>query len=300
MTAWCMILSVSLWMALQRDNTASADKKKTILEHADLIEGGDKPGPSGDTISYRSVVGNVRFLHDRTILQCDRGTDWPDLERIDLEGHIIIKKGSVETRGDRGVYHTDSEVGILTGNVRGRVIDDSLTVKSARGLIDQKKNELWLYDDAVAWQRGRQLSGDTIRVHLREIAGKKKVDVIEVRGHAFLAIRDTLTASPALYNQLSGRTLTATMDNRSRLQRVTATPKAKSLYHLYDEEQQPSGVNFTSGEKIRMFFVEGKLERILVTGGSLGKEYPNRMRNTREIDLPEFRLREKEKPVFDR
>ncbi len=295
--AWCL-LPVALWVTSLPDNTVSAENKKTILEHADQIEGGEKTGPSGTVIPYRSAVGNVKFLHGETTLECDRATDWPDSERIDLEGHIIIKDKNVETRADRGVYHTDSETGELSGNVRGRVTGDSLTTKSGRAAFDQHKNELWLFDDAVAWQLGRQLSGDSIRVHVREVGGKKKVDEIQVFGHAFLAVRDTLSASPALHDQLSGKKLTANLDDNSRLQKVIAIGKARSLYHIYDDKNQPSGVNFTSGERIRMFFAEGKLDRILVTGGPLGKEYPNYMRNDPEINLPGFRLRDKEKPVF--
>ncbi|NTV67928.1 MAG: hypothetical protein HGB06_09685 [Chlorobaculum sp.] len=296
--AWRVMLSLALWGTSLPDNTLSAENKKTVLEHADLIEGGEKPGPAGATIPYRSAVGNVKFLHGETTLQCDRATDWPDSQRIDLEGHIIIRDKTVETRGDRGVYHTDRETGELTGNVRGRVLEDSLTVKSARATFDRNRNELWLFSDAVAWQRGRQLSGDSIRVHLREIAGKKKVDEIQVFGHSFLAARDSLSKSPTLYDQLSGRQLTANMDERSRLKRVTATKNARSLYHIYDDKNQPSGVNFTSGDKIRMIFAEGKLDRILVTGGALGKEYPNSMRNDPEINLPGFRLRDRERPTF--
>jgi len=295
--AWCLL--PLLWVMLLTDNTASGEKKKTILEHADQIEGGEKPGPSGSTIPYRSAVGNVLFLQDETTLQCDRATDWPDSERIDLEGHIIIRNNTFETRGDTGIYHTAQETGELSGNVRGRVTEDSLTTKSARAIFDLKKNELWLFDDAVAWQRGRQLSGDSIRVHVREVTGKKKVDEIQVFGHAFLAVRDTLSSSPFLYDQLSGKRLTANMDDRSRMQKVVATRNARSLYHIYDDKNEPSGVNFTSGDRIRMFFVDGKLDRILVTGGSLGKEYPNHMRNDPEINLPGFRLRDREKPVFD-
>jgi hypothetical protein len=293
------LLPVALWVTSLPDNTLSAENKETILEHADRIEGGERPGPSNTTIPYRSAVGNVKFLHGETTLECDRATDWPDGERIDLEGHIIIKDKSVETRADRGVYHTGSEAGELTGNVRGRVIDDSLTTKSARAAFDQKKNELWLFDDAVAWQLGRQLSGDSIRVHVHEVGGKKKVDEIQVFGHAFLAVRDTLSSSPVLHDQLSGRQITANLDDNSRLRKVVAIRNARSLYHIYDDNNQPSGVNFTSGDRIRMFFVNGKLDRILTTGNPLGKEYPNYMRNDPEINLPGFRLREKEKPVFE-
>lgn len=294
------MLFVALWAALMTKHTASAENKKTILEHADLIEGGETPGPAGTLAPYRKVVGNVRFLHGKTTLQCDRGTDWPASERIDLDGRIIITDGSVEIRGDKGAYYTGTEIGELTGKARGQIAADSLTVKSAKAKLDQKKNELWLYGDAVAWLPGKQLSGDTIRVHLRQIAGKKRADTIEVRGQAFLTTRDGQSANPPLHDQLSGKTLIAHLDDRSRLRRAVATTRAKSLYHLYDKKKQPSGVNFSSGEKIRMEFIDGRLDRILVTGNPFGKEYPNRMRYNRDINLPGFSLRDHEKPVFGR
>jgi len=295
---FCMLLPMAVRLPRLTDNTASAEKKKTILEHADSIEGGEAPGPSGKSVPYRSAIGNVVFLHGKTTLKCDKATDYPEGNRIDLSGNIFIKDNTVETYGDTGVYRPDDEAGELMGNVRGRVIDDSLVAKSKRSSFNQKTDIIWLFDDAVAWHRGRQLSGDSIRIHVREIEGKKKVDEIQVHGHAFLAAQDTLSTTPALYDQLSGQHMIATLDDRSRLTGVTTTVKAKSLYHVYDEDKQPSSVNFTSGDVIRMFFVEGKLSRILVTGRSLGKEYPKRLWTDKGINLPDFRLRDNEKPVF--
>lgn len=296
--ALCMLLPLAVRLPHLTDNTVSAEKKKTILEHADSIEGGEKSDASGKSVPYRSAIGGVVLLHDQTTLKCDKATDYPEGNRIDLEGNIFIKDNTIETYGDIGVYHPDDETGELKGNVRGRVIDDSLVTKSKRATFNQKTNELWLYDEAVAWHRGRQLSGDAIRIHVHSDAGKKKVDEIQVHGHAFLAARDTLSTTPALYDQLSGQHMVATLDERSRLTGVTATVKAKSLYHVYDDKNQPSSMNFTSGEIIRMYFVEGKLDHILVTGGSHGKEYPKRLWNDKGINLPDFRLRDSEKPVF--
>ncbi|NTW52867.1 MAG: hypothetical protein HGB22_09815 [Chlorobiaceae bacterium] len=296
--ALCMLLPLTVRLPRLTDNTASAEKKKTILEHADTIEGGEQPGPSGSNVPYRSATGSVVLLHDQTTLKCDKATEYPDGNRIDLTGNIFIRDNTVETYGDKGVYHPDDQTGELTGNVRGRVIEDSLVTKSKRATFNRKTDELWLYDEAVAWHRGRQLSGDAIRVHVREVNGKKKVDEIQVHGHAFLASRDTLSTSPVLYDQLSGQHMVATLDGKSRLTGVTATVKAKSLYRIYDDKNQPSSINFTSGEMIRMYFAEGKLDRIRVTGSSFGKEYPKRLWNDKGINLPDFRIRNNEKPLF--
>lgn len=278
--------------------TASAEKKKTVLEHADTIEGGETSGSSGKTEPFRSATGGVVFRQGNITLRCDRAVDYPESDRITMEGSITIRDNTLETYGDKGVYHPDEETGELSGNVRGRVIRDDLVAKSHRAVFNQMTNELWLHDDAIAWHQGRQLSGDAIRLHMNEVAGEKKVDEIQVHGHACFAARDTLSTGKPLFDQLSGEHLVVTLDDRSRLTGVTVTTRAKSLYHIYDDKNQPSGVNFTSGDVLRMFFRDGKLSSIRTTGNALGKQYPNNLREDKGIDLPEFRWRENEKPVF--
>lgn len=294
----CLLALLAIRAPGLTDNTASAEKKKTVLEHADTIEGGETAESSGKVEPFRSAIGNVLIRQGDVALQCDHAIDYPESARITLEGNIFIKDNTVETYGDHGIYYPDEESGELSGNVRGRVIKDSLVAKSKKSIFNLKTNELWLYDDAIAWHRGRQLSGDIIRLHMKEIDGKKKVDEIQVHGHAFFATRDTLSTGKPLFDQLSGEHMLVTLDDRSRLTGVTVTSKAKSLYHIYDETNQPSGVNFTSGDVMRMFFNEGKLSRILTTGSSLGKQYPDKMRGDKGIDLPGFVWRENEIPVF--
>lgn len=280
------------------DNTASAEKKKTVLEHADTVEGGETTGASGRPEPFRSATGNVVIRQGAVLLTCDHAIDYPESSRINLDGNVHINDDAVESYGDRGIYYTDEEVGELSGNVRGRVIRDNLVARSNKSVFNLKADELWLYDDAIAWHQGRQLSGDIIRVHVREVGGKKKVDEIQVHGNAFFASRDTLSVDKPLYNQLSGQHMVITLDERSKLTGVTVTTGAKSLYHIYNEKNEPSGINYTSGEVIRMFFNDGKLSSVLVTRDALGRQYPDTMRGDKGIDLPGFRWREKETPVF--
>jgi lipopolysaccharide export system protein LptA len=294
----CLLALLAVRAPGLTDYTASAEKKKTILEHADTIEGGETPESSGKVEPFRSATGSVVFIQGSKTLRCDHAVEYPESDRIILEGNISIKDKTLETFGDKGIYYPDEEVGELSGNVRGRVVKDSLVAKSNRSVFNQKTDELWLYDDAIAWHQGRQLSGDIIRVHMKEVGGDKKVDEIQVHGHAFFTVKDTLSTGRQLFDQMSGEHMVVKLDDRSRLTGVTVTKRAKSLYHIYDDENQPSGVNFTSGDVMQMFFREGKLSRILTTGSSLGKQYPNSLREDKGIDLPEFRWRESEKPAF--
>jgi hypothetical protein len=86
------------------------------------------------------------------------------------------------------------------------------------------------------------------------------------------------------------------MDDRAKLSDVTVTGQAESLYHLYDEESRPSGINYSSGNSIRMFFVDGKLDRAKVTGNVEGRQYPEEYRGNPKVDLQKFVWRERERP----
>ena len=80
-------------------NTLQAEKKKIILQHADIIEGGET-----ETGSYRSVIGNVLFLHDNLTLKCDRATSYEQENKIVLTGNVHMTDKSVEIFGENGVY----------------------------------------------------------------------------------------------------------------------------------------------------------------------------------------------------
>jgi hypothetical protein len=294
----CLLALLAVRAPGLTDYTASAEKKKTVLEHADTIEGGESTDSSGKAEPFRSAKGGVVLVQDNTTLKCDSAVEYPEGDRIMLDGNIFIRNNTLDIFGDKGIYHPDEDAGELAGNVRGRIIKDNLLARSNRSVFNQKTNELWLYDDAIAWHQGRQLSGDIIRLHMKEVNGEKKVDEIQVHGHAFFASRDTLATGKPLFDQMSGEHMLVTIDDQSHLTGVTVTTKAKSLYHIYDEQNQPSGVNFTSGEVLRMFFRDGKLSRILTTNSALGRQYPNSLREDKSIDLPNFRWREDERPVF--
>lgn len=296
--ALCLLTLLALQFPILHDNTAFAENKKIFLKQADSVEGGETASETGKPEPFRSAVGNVLFLHDKVTLKCDRATEFPESNRITLNGNIFVNDGTVEVYGDNGIYYPEEQVGEMIDNVRGRVVRDSLVSRANKAVFNLKTNELWLYDNAIAWHKGNQLSGDIILVHIRDVKGEKKVDQIQVHGHAFFAGRDTVAVTQRLYNQLSGQNMVINIDDSSHVSGITVTKEARSLYHFYDEENAPSGVNYSSGDIIRMFFNAGKLSRVLVTGNVEGKQYPNRMRGNRDINLPGFLWKEKEIPVF--
>ncbi len=278
-------------------NTACAQDKKIILERADRLQGGEERSPAGRIEQVRTVSGNVVFRQENLLLRCDRATEFLESGTVKLRGDIFITDGKIEVYCDNALYFPDRKIAELEKNVRSRTLEDDLRTKSKRAKIDNVNDRVWIFDDAVAWQDDRQLSGDSIMVQLAEIDGKKKAKHIVTSGKAFFAARDTADTSKELYNQLSGRKMTIDLKDGSGVEGIRVESQARSLYHTYDGGE-PSGVNYSSGNVIEMFFREGKLHRILVSGNVEGKQYPDRLRGASDINLPGFRLRFDERPQF--
>ncbi len=293
LTATILSLQIIMLPALNH-NTLRAEKKKIILQHADVIEGGET-----ENGSYRSVIGNVVLLHDNLTLKCDRATNYEQENKIVLTGNVFMTDNTVEIYGEKGVYYSDRQIGELNGNVRGRMLDNSLVAKSKKAVVNKITSQIWLYDEAIAWHDRQQISGDIILLHLKEIGsgGKRKsIDEIQVHGNAFFAAQDTLSLSPVVYDQFCGKKMMILLNDNSKITGITMTTQAESLYHLYNNERKPSGINYSSGDMIRMFFIGGILKRVKVTGNVEGKQYPESFRGDKKINLSKFEWREKENP----
>ena len=293
LTATILVLQIIMLPALPH-NTLRAEKKKIILQHADVIEGGES-----EAGSYRSVIGNVVFLHDNLTLKCDRAISYEQENKIVLTGNVFMTDNTVEIFGENGVYYTDRQIGELNGNVRGKMLDNSLVAKSKKAVVNKTTSQIWLYDEAIAWHDRQQISGDIILLHLKEIGtgGKRKsIDEIQIHGNSFFAAQDTLSLSPIVYDQFSGKKMVILLNDNSKITGITLTTQAESLYHLYNNDRKPSGINYSSGDMIRMFFTGGILKRVKVTGNVEGKQYPESFRGDKKINLSNFAWREKENP----
>jgi lipopolysaccharide export system protein LptA len=290
-----VLLFQMLMLPVLRYNTLRAEQKKIILQNADVIEGGE-----GEAGSYRSVRGNVVFQHGSMTLKCDSAIDYERENKVVLKGNIVITDTAFAIYGDNGVYFPDKQTGELQGSVRGRMLDNSLFGKSQRAVVNKATGQTWLYDDAIAWHEQQQISGDIILLHFTPAEGSKKqrIDEIQVHGNAFTAAADTLSRSPVVYDQFGGRKMVIRMTDSSKIDGVTVTGQAEFLYHLYNEKRQPSGINYSSGDMIRMFFTGGTLSRVKVTGNVEGKQYPESFRANKSINLAKFAWRGQENPFI--
>ncbi|MCG8344139.1 MAG: hypothetical protein MI685_03120, partial [Chlorobiales bacterium] len=231
-----LLFQASGTMVELNHNTARAEKKKIILRQADRLQGGEKRSPAGKKEPVRSVSGNVVFAHENLLLTCDKATEFLESGIVELRGDIFMTDRKLEVYCDKALYYSDTGIAELEDNVHGKLIENNLITTSENARINNPENRIVIYNNAIAWQGERQLSGDSITLQLREQDEKKSIETITVSGKAFFAARDTLDLSRKLYNQLSGKTMLITLDDQEEVSSVEVDSQARSLYHSYDED----------------------------------------------------------------
>jgi len=173
--------------------------------------------------------------------------------------------------------HRDTaDLFIAEGNVR--IVRGDLASRCERSSLDRTNDLLTLQGDPVVWEGENQMTGDSIVAFLR--GGElQRLDVI---GRAMAASRSD-SALQNRFNQMTGREIVLSFSGR-KLREIEVLRNATSLYYLYDDSA-PNGVNRSSGDRIRMDFVDGRLDRITVLGGVEGTYAPESMVLGRENEF---------------
>jgi lipopolysaccharide export system protein LptA len=147
-----------------------------------------------------------------------------------------------------------------------------------------KRDRIVMRLQPVVWNAGNQVTGDSIVITTKD----RKLQSVYVRGRA-MAVSRSDSAFAARFDQLSAREITMWFVN-SKVDRINADRTATSLYYLFDGTA-PNGANRSSGDRIIMEFLAGKIDRIRIVGGVEGKYYPERMiaKHEREYNLDGFK-----------
>jgi len=120
--------------------------------------------------------------------------------------------------------------------------------------------ETRLYEAPIAWFDGSQVSGDTIRVVVRN----RSVDTVYVRSNAFAAQEDSVSGR---IQQLKGRVITAVFRQDS-LRQIIARPNARAIRFMTGRDGSENGAARTSADRIVLRFVDEEVERVSVLGGT--------------------------------
>ena len=213
-----------------------------------------------------------------------RMTEGPEFIEVDTSG------GHKDTLTVRGrvmeSYQDSTERLIATDSVR--LLRAELQGQSGYAVFFTKLDSIVLRQSPMIWYttdsgQQNQLSGDSIFLHLV----KRKLDRIYVRGHA-VALAEADSLYPDRYNQMTGQEIVMSFRD-NKILRIDVNVTATSLYFLFDGKK-PNGVNKTSGDQVRITFLNGKIDKLKVMNSVEGQYYPERLvaHKETEYNLPGF------------
>lgn len=149
---------------------------------------------------------------------------------------VIIRQGALTATSDSAVYFTESEQLYLYGNPWAKYENSELFALRMEARFDSLK--------------------------LRQIVSQDEAKAI--------SLVDSLTKK---FNVLRGRVILFDVeDDRPKL--ITALDNASSIYYL-KENDTDQGANYATSDTIRVFFTEGELDSIQISGGAEGIFYPS-------------------------
>jgi lipopolysaccharide export system protein LptA len=206
----------------------------------------------------------------------------PRLVKIDTSASGVIDTMVVVSRVMQS-YQDSTDRFVAIDSVSMAKSDLSSRCGQATYFVQQ--DVIALQTHPIIWNGGNQITGDSIRVTMQD----NKLRTLWVKTRA-MAISRADTALAFRFNQLTGRELTMYF-RADKLEQVDVQRNATSLYYLFDNNE-PNGVNKSSGDRIVIDFIDGAVDRIKVVGGVQGQYFPEKMLLNRETEynLDGFRL----------
>ena len=135
---------------------------------------------------------------------------------------------------------------------------------------------LHLYNDPILWNKGNQLSGDTIDIYLND----STIDLVHVKNNSFsIEQKDSIH-----FNQMKGRSLKAFLE-AGQLRRVLVEGNGESVFYPQESNGYVILHNWLKSAYMEIFFSEGKFEKMKAWPSPEGKATPLEL-----LPLPERRM----------
>lgn len=128
------LLFVSCFFILCTISAAQTNDRIVVLNHADslvgLVIGGEQA---------RRLTGNVKFTQGKVVVTCDNAVQFLRTNKIDFDGHVVVRQDSLTMTAKRGTYHTNEKVIEAFEDVH--LDDGKTTLQSDYGkyFVDEKK-----------------------------------------------------------------------------------------------------------------------------------------------------------------
>ena len=159
------------------------------------------------------------------------------------------------------------------------VYSDSLQARCDSISYSQADSTMRLMYSPVAWSRTSQITGDTILLYMDSSRLKK----LYVPNNA-LVVSQSGPPKAGLYDQTQGKTLTGYFENNA-IREMVVMPNAEAIYYSKDDAGAYLGVVQAQSERMRVYFENEQVSRIL-----LEQEPRQTMTPMQQVNIPATRL----------
>ena len=230
-----------------------------------------KGGYLYDDVKLREDNRRLEITGQRAFGDNDRRYAWVTVHPVATEFdslHNVLSR----VWGDTIEYFGDSKNMRVLGHVK--VDRDSMIATGTTLDYLTQEHYAILLGSPQAVRGDDHIVGDTIRLFFEK--QKQVLDSVEVFGHA-VATSPADSGMPKPVNRMEGKHMTLYIDS-GQISTVLVKGTATATYYIR-EKTEKRGMNVTSGDILRVFFVDRKIDRIRVEGGTQGMYTPQRLVN---------------------
>lgn len=216
-------------------------------------------------LAYNKPVMIIHKDNDSTYIAAD--TLFSGLRKYDsLEKKQLTKADTIKNRVVVNVNKADTAVRYFLGFYHVRIFNDSLQSVSDSLYYSTQDSTFKLFGKPIVWNAQTQVTGDTIYMYTQNQKPK--------RLYVFFNGMIVNETAPGLYNQIGGRTLNGYfIEGSIDYVTVKGTP-AESIFYPQDDDSAYTGMNYSTGDLINVYFINKELNRVKFVNNVDGVMYP--------------------------
>ncbi|MFC1550018.1 putative LPS assembly protein LptD [Candidatus Neomarinimicrobiota bacterium] len=233
---------------------------------------------SSDSMTFDSPndllkgFSNVKVWDEDYSLTSDSLFYYTELDSGIAHSRVNLNQNEQRLLADHVIYSKPAESEEASYWANGNVFIRDNEISATCGELDysSETETAFLRINPQVKENNRILYGEEIEIHSKD----KKLNYLFIPGKAqALALHNRdeegLKLGPAEFkNNMTGNVLHAYFAD-SKLDSIRLEGMATTLYHVYDDSVF-QGINETSGDTMRLIFINEELNRILVDGGAQG------------------------------
>ena len=230
-----------------------------------------------DTINHTLVKGHYGEIHKAK------------------DSMFITKKALIASLVDKDSVYIHAKRIMVTGKTGARIVRAYTGARIYKTDIQGKCDSIHssqttgltqLIGKPILWSGKSQMTGD--HIELLANTQTEKLDSLRVFDNAFLIEKDTLGEG---YNQVKGKTLKGKF-KENKLNNVNLYQNTEVIYYVYDDQNNPAGINKSKCSQIRVDFATNQqIETVIFYKDVDGGIYPEDKINKEELRFPNFNWR---------